>query len=319
MLVIITGTERLLMDQKLEALKKEYPLEVEDLNYIQIDCREVSCRDLIQEVTGVPFFSDYRMVVLKHPYFLTTEKGKSEKDEDIEAFIEALSQTDKSMIVVIFAEGKLDERKKIVKNLRKVADSFDFGKLDANRLRTSTRQAFKKREATIDEKALDLLLERVGDSLMAVQNEVNKLCLYTHHVTLEDVSQLVSKPLEENAFELTSALLQNDFAKIMAIYQDLRQKKEEPVRLIALMASSLRVLYQVKLLDRKGYNDQEISRYLDMNPRRLYYIRKDTLHFELDNILEMIAKLSHLDVAIKQGKVDKYQGLELFFLDLVKK
>ena len=60
MLVIITGTERLLMDQKLEALKKEYPLEVEDLNYIQIDCREVSCRDLIQEVySSVPNFISF--------------------------------------------------------------------------------------------------------------------------------------------------------------------------------------------------------------------------------------------------------------------
>lgn len=319
MLKIITGQERLLMDQKLLALKKQYPLEAEDLNYSQIDCRDVSCKDLIQEVTGVPFFSEYRMVVLKHPYFLTTEKGRNEKPEDIEALVDVLCKTDDAMIVIIFAEGKLDERKKIVKKLRKVAESFDFGHPDAHRLKASSRQAFKNRGATIDEDALELLLERVGDSLLKIQNETDKLCLYTNHVTLDDVTRLVNKPIEENAFELTSALLKKEFGKVMEIYQDLRQRNEEPVRLIALLASSLRIQYQVKLLDRKGYNDQEISRYLDINPRRLYYIRKDTQNYELDDLMGMISALSNLDIAIKQGKVDKHQGLELFFLSLVKK
>lgn len=53
-----------------------------------------------------------------------------------------------------------------------------------------------------------------------------------------------------------------------------------------------------------------------MNPFRLRYIRIDTPNFELDDILNLMAKLSHLDVQIKRGQIDKYQGLELFFMNL---
>lgn len=316
MLFIITGQERLLMDQKLAALKKQYPLTIEELNDIRLDCREVSCQELVQEVTSIPFFSDYRRVVLTHPYFLTTEKGRNEKEEDIEQLVTALAKTDESMVAIIFWEGKLDERKKSVKKLRKIAQSFDFPHPDAHRLRASSRQAFKKRGVEIEDDALTLLLQRAGDSLLHIQNETEKLCLYTDHITKDDVLRLVSKPLEENAFELTNALLKRDLAQVLAIYHDLMQKNEEPVRLIAMMASSLRTLYQVKLLDRKGYNDQEISRYLDINPYRLRYIRMDSPHFELDDLLRLMARLSELDTQIKRGLVDKNQGLELFFLNL---
>lgn len=304
------------MDQRLAGLKNEYPLTNEDLNYVRLDCREYSCQELINEVSSVPFFSEYRMVVLTHPYFLTTEKGRNEKNEDIESLVDALCHTDESLVAVIFAEGKLDERKKLVKKLRKAGKSFDFGHPDASRLLASCRQAFKKRHTAIDDDALTLLLQRAGDSLLHIQNETDKLCLYASEIHLADVERLVAKPIEENAFELTNALLKRDLTRVLAIYHDLMKKNEEPVRLIAMMASSLRTLYQVKLLDRKGYNDQEISRYLDMNPYRLRYIRMDSPHFELDDILKLISQLSSLDLKIKRGQIDKYQGLELFLTSL---
>lgn len=317
MLFIITGQEQLMMEQKLAALKKEYPIMEPELNDTRIDCRDVSCQEIINEVTSVPFFSDYRFVVLTHPYFLNTEKGRNEKSEDIDRVIEALSHTSEDMVIVIYAPGKLDERKKTVKSLRKVATNLDFPQLEPHRLKTITAQAFRKRKTEIDDDALDLLMSRAGSGLMQLQNETEKLCLYTQHVTYDDVYSLVSKPLEENAFELTSAMLKKDLNKVLSIYKDLMTQNEEPIRLIALMASSLRTLYQVKLLDRKGYNDQEIGKYLDMNPYRLKYIRNDTKNFELNDLLNLIHALSELDVQIKRGQVDKYQGLELFFMKLV--
>ena len=285
MLYILTGQEQLLMDQKVAALKKEYPIFEPDLNDTKIDCRDLTCQEIINEVTSVPFFSDYRFVTLTHPYFLTTEKVKNSLEDEIERLVDALCHTSEDMIIIIYAPGKLDERKKWTKALRKVAVSLEFNLPDSKRLKQICRQAFK--------------------------------CLYSSHISMEEVKKLVSKPVEENAFELTSAILKRDLARVLSIYRDLMTKNEEPIRLIALMASSLRTLYQVKLLDRKGYNDQEIGKYLDMNPYRLRYIRNDTQNFELDDLLKLIQSLSELDVQIKSGMIDKYQGLELFFMKLI--
>lgn len=89
---------------------------------------------------------------------------------------------------------------------------------------------------------------------------------------------------------------------------------EEPIKLIVLIAGQMRLIYQVKLLDRKGYNDKEIGKILGVNPYRLKYIRQEGKDFDLNELLECLDALSKLDVEIKTGKMDKKMGLELFMI-----
>ena len=95
---------------------------------------------------------------------------------------------------------------------------------------------------------------------------------------------------------------------------DLMTINEEPVKLIVLVANSMRLIYQVKLLDRKGYTDQEIAKMLAVNPFRLKYVRKEGQFFQIDELLRCLNELSLLDVKIKTGQIDKKLGLELFML-----
>ena len=150
--------------------------------------------------------------------------------------------------------------------------------------------------------------------MIDISSEVEKLCLYTKHINLKSVEELVSRPLDENVFDLTTAILSKDKQKMMSIYKDLMTLNEEPVKLIVLVANSMRLIYQVKLLDRKGYTDQEIAKMLSVNPFRLKYVRKEGKFFELDELLSSLNQLSKLDVKIKTGKIDKKLGLELFML-----
>ena len=126
------------------------------------------------------------------------------------------------------------------------------------------------------------------------------------------VDYLIDK--NENVFDLTTAILSKDKQKMMSIYKDLMTINEEPVKLIVLVANSMRLIYQVKLLDRKGYTDQEIAKMLAVNPFRLKYVRKEGQFFQIDELLRCLNELSLLDVKIKTGQIDKKLGLELFML-----
>ena len=76
----------------------------------------------------------------------------------------------------------------------------------------------------------------------------SKLCLYSKHIThMILFDELVSKPLDENVFALTSAILQKDRRKMFSIYHDLMILNEEPIKLIVLIAGQMRLIYQVKL------------------------------------------------------------------------
>jgi DNA polymerase-3 subunit delta len=311
MLYVLYGTERLLMDQRLDKLKKDHHCNQERMNYTVYDVsKEYIPEDKYEEVMrrGKP------KIVIKKADFLTTKKIKKD-NHDIDYFMQCLPYLDKTVHLVIFNDEKnFDERKKVVKMLRKEAQFYEINPLNYYKVSDTARQAVKKRNCTIDDDALELLLSRKGTNLMDIASEVEKLCLYTQHIDIHCVEELVSRPLDENVFDLTTAILSKDKQKMMSIYKDLMTINEEPVKLIVLVANSMRLIYQVKLLDRKGYTDQEIAKMLAVNPFRLKYVRKEGQFFQIDELLRCLNELSLLDVKIKTGQIDKKLGLELFML-----
>lgn len=317
--VVIFGEERLLMNKKLEELKKRYDCSAEEMNYMAYDPSETPMDQILSDAMTPPFLTDYKMVVLTNPLFLTGAKQKDVDKAAVQAFADYISHDNPTTVFIVFYEGnKFDERKKVVKALRAHAQFFEMNKLTFQQLYKTTRESIIHRGCTIDDDALSLLINRVGDNLFDIANQVEKLCLYTKHIRKEDVDTLVAAPVEENVFALTNAILSHDMNKTMSIYRDLMVTNHEPIALIGLIATSLRNLYEVKFLTRKGYNDREIAKMTGINPRAIYPIRKNGSRFDTNELLSKLDELSQLDVKIKTGLIDKERGLELFLVNLGK-
>ena len=318
MIYVLYGEENFLMDRKIEQLKKTYPIELPELNEVKFDFLEHDLNIILKECETVPFFSDYRFIIFKEPYFLTAKKvRKPLKDDEIALLMDTIFKGDDSVIYIFYQYGKLDERKKIVKRLRKEAQVLEFKMLNEAKLRDSIRNAFKTRQVSINDDALNLFLRRVPHQLINVVNEVDKLALTNQKIITKDlIEELISKPIEENAFELSTAILNNNQSKAIEIYKDLMLNNEEPIKLIVMIANALRLLYQVIILDRKGYNDQEIAKLLGINPYRLRYIRQDNQSYQLTDLIFFMNQLAILDTDIKTGKIDKKLGFELFLMKL---
>ncbi len=304
------------MDNKLKAMQKEFNCNEENMNLSIYHGDQHSMKEIEEDLCTPPFLSEYKMVVLYHPYFLTTKKLKKDNDDE-SILLEYLKKDNENTIFVIFHDANdFDNRKKAVKTLRKEVNFFEFDKLSHYKIKENIRKAIIKRKSNIDEDALELLVSRIDNDLLIASKEVEKLTLYTSDIHLDTVDMLVSKPLEENVFALTSAVLQKDTKTMFTIYHDLLVLNEEPVKLIMLLASQVRLLYQVKLLDRKGYTDKEIGKMLSVNPFRLKYVRQTGGEFQIQELASLLDKLSELDIGIKTGKIDKRLGLELFMLKI---
>ncbi|WP_197066524.1 DNA polymerase III subunit delta [Beduini massiliensis] len=315
MIYVLYGEETFLLEQKLKDIKKEYGISEENMNLAVYDSAATELKEVIEDCNMPPFLSDYKMVLLKNPYFLTTQKGPASLHQDGTLLEKYLKAPMESTIFVIYHNVKnFDERKKLVKLLKKETTFMLMDKIGHHQLKSSVRNAVKRRKAVIDDEALEFMLSRLPNDLMMISSEVEKLCLYSQHITLEDVRAVVSKPLEENAFELVSAIMKKDQQKAVQIYKDLMVNNEEPVKLIVLIANQMRLLMQVKTLDRKGYNDQEIAKILGINPFRLRYIRADASQYDIQDLMHRLNDLALLDTDIKKGMVDKRLGLELFLM-----
>lgn len=314
--IVIYSEERLLMSQRLDKLKKQYKISEEDMNLSVYYAGETPMSEILEDALTPPFFSEYKMVVMRKPIFLTKTKQKEVTDHDIELFMDYLSHDNPSTIFVVYHEKKdFDERKKVVKALRKYAKVIDIEKVTHHQLYQTTSKAIKKRGCTIDDDALDLLISRSSDDLTEVAHQVDKLCLYKKQLTVEDIKALVTPPLEEKVYKLTEALLHHDLSSTMSIYQDLMTTNHEPIALISAIANAVRQLYQVKMLTRKGYNDKDVVRVVGMNPRAIYPVRKNAERFEFSELTKMLNDLSELDIKIKSGVIDKKKGLELFLME----
>ena len=73
MLFVIYGAERLLMDQRLQKLKKQYQCLEDFMNYSQYDLSKDGMEAVLEDVMIPPFLSDHKMVVIKNVDFLTTK------------------------------------------------------------------------------------------------------------------------------------------------------------------------------------------------------------------------------------------------------
>ena len=315
--ILMYGEDSYLLNHQLNKLCKKYGISEESMNLSIYDLNDDSMDDIIDDAITVPFFSENKMVVVKNPLFITTSKNKNVSDDDINRLLDYLSVNHKETILVFYLNGKkLDQRKKVTKSIKKACKVMPVEKLSSHELYATIGRSFKSRKVTIEDDALQLFIDRIGDDLQELSNEVEKLSLYKDHISVEDVEMMIPRRIEDDVFELTNAYMRKDLDATFRIYQDLMIRKEEPVKLIVLISQSLRLLYQVKLLDRKGYNDQEIGSILSINPYRLKYIRQNNDSFDLNEILEKMDQLSSLDIAIKTGKMDRFKGLELFLLEM---
>ena len=119
MIYVLYGEETFLLEQKLKDIQKEYDISKENMNLAVYDGNESLLKDIIEDCNTPPFLTDYKMVLLKNPVFLTTQK-KSDSNNDTSLLEKYIKKPLNSTILVIYHNVKnFDERKKIVKLLKK--------------------------------------------------------------------------------------------------------------------------------------------------------------------------------------------------------
>ena len=127
---------------------------------------------------------------------------------------------------------------------------------------------------------------------------------------------MVAKPLEDNAFEISNALLKGDNGTAISVYRDLKLQGQRLVdSLIPMLANQFRFISQVCYLDSKGLNADEISKQLTTSVGRVKITLKNSRNISRKQIAGALEKLFNLDSQIKSGQIDRSYGMELFLIN----
>ena len=115
--------------------------------------------------------------------------------------------------------------------------------------------------------------------------EMDKLTLYVGmggEITTKLVAELVPKSVEQNVF-FDRKSGEKDIAGAMQILDGLFTQQEEPIKLLALLVSQFRLLYQVKELQQRGYGQNQIASHIGVHPYRVKLAMNQTKFSLLKN------------------------------------
>ncbi|MGY3778193.1 DNA polymerase III subunit delta [Isobaculum melis] len=316
---LVLGTEAYLRDQaKASFLKNALSEDEIDLNFGSYDMNVTPLAAAIEDAASVPFFGDRRLVYIENPYFLTGERSKSKLEHDIEQLTSYLNDPPPYSVLVFFAPyEKLDERKKIVKQLKKVATIIETGALSEKDTRHFLRDYIQNEGYEISPEAFELLIQLTDANLSSAMGELPKLFLYvadTKKISKEMVTNLVPKTLEQNIFDLVPAVLNKQVEKALTIYRDLLLQKEEPIKIHAILSTHFRLMLQVRICIQKGYQQGDIASMLKIHPYRVKLAMQQVKKFDMNTLSTAFQGLVDAEYALKTGQGNREMQFELFVL-----
>jgi DNA polymerase-3 subunit delta len=318
-LYLMYGKESYFIDELVQLLISNTLNEEErDFNLSTYDLEEVPIDVAIEDAQTLPFFGDKRIVIVKNAWLLTGVKEKEKVEHNLQLFESyVVNPSPFTLFIIVVNAEKLDERKKISKLLKKEAEVFEASIPDEKSLKIWVQNQATEQNVSITDDAIMLLLQYVRNSITLCIQELRKMSSYVGEngtITNEIVHLLSSRTIEDNIFELVEYVTQGDVVQAMQIFQDLLKLNEEPIKILALLSSQYRLLFQVKELSRRGYGQQQIATHLKIHPFRVKLALQKVAQFLPESLLNSINELAELDYKIKTGQMDKKLGLELFIL-----
>jgi DNA polymerase III subunit delta len=318
---LLYGTETFLIHETIQLLISHVLNEEEkDFNLSTYDLEETPIEMAIEDAETFPFMGEKRLIILQNPVFLTSEKTKEKIDHNISKLEEFLEHPAPYSIIVIAAPyEKLDERKKITKELKRKAVIAEAKKLSEQELKNWIKERVHANGVDIDDRAIEKMVGIAGSNLFVLTNEIDKMSLFVGEnkkIDLNTVEMLVSKTLEQNIFELVEKVVHRKVEDALRIYYDLLKQNEEPIKILALLAGQFRLIYQVKELSRKGYGQQQIASAIKVHPYRVKLAAGQAQLFTEDELKRMVLLIAEADYQMKTGGLNKTMIIEMIFFKL---
>lgn len=319
---VVYGEVPELVDKESDQLIEKY-LDKEprdDFNFVKYNLYETELNVIMEEAMTLPFFSDKKVVLVQNSYIFTGEKVAKATQPNLDGFIQFLENYDGQTLIIFQVNAtKLDERKKVVKQLKKYATLKKVEQFTEQEMKAWVQSQLHAQFKDIKQDALDTLISLTGIHYRIVQQELEKIILFIGDqpiINKTDVLTIVNRSLEQNVFLLTEYIQKGQKDRAIALMKDLIKLKEEPIKLLALITSNYRLYYQSLILSQKGYSQQQIAKTVGVHPYRVKLALQQTRKYQLSQLLTIMDACAETDYKLKSSYMDKVLILELFILSL---
>ena len=312
-LSLFTGTDQGQFEVMKSQVLKQIGYDSADLNFAYFDMKEVVYKDVELELVSLPFFADEKIVILDHFVDITTAKKRFLTDDELKSFEEYFDNPSSTTKLIIFAEGKLDSKRRLVKLLKRDAKVFDAVEAKEQELRQYFQKWSQKQGLQFVGQSFENLLIKSGFQFSEIQKNLLFLQSYKEDSVIEeeDIVNAIPKTLQDNIFDLTQFILTKKMDHARDLVRDLTLQGEDEIKLIAVMLGQFRTFTQVKILAESGQTESQIASSLgsflgrNPNPYQIKFALRDARGLSLSFLKQAISYLIETDYQIKTGLYEK--------------
>ena len=246
---IFYGEEDFMKHYYLEKIKQKavgdnFP----EFNLHLLDGTKADIEQIIELSAVIPMMNDYALIVV------TDFDFSSQKEEKIEALFSGLCEG--TTVLFYYQSVKPNRQRSGWKKAMKLFKEYGCEvKFDIS--------AAKKQNCYFPQYLATKFVERVGDDLNLLLNEINKLCAMKGEgeITAEDIESITVRTLDASAFDLTKALIAGNPSSALDILHDLIDQKQEPMMILGAVNSAFIDMYRVKVASEKGLEAAAVANF----------------------------------------------------------
>ena len=226
--------------------------------------RDANWADVLNSCKRYPMFAELQVVLLKEAQYM--------KDiERLESYIE--NPLVSTLFFVSYKEKKIDGRGKLAKVLKTKCELLSTKKIYDSQLPEWAGQMIQMQGLSINQKALLLLVDHIGNDLSRIKNEVEKLAINLgakKAITEDDIEKYIGISKEFNVFELQDALAKKNLPKAIRINEYFAANpKAAPIQMV--LPALYNFFSKVYMIFGAGTNDEkQIATTIGISP---YFVK----------------------------------------------
>ena len=306
---LLYGLDKSIIENEINNILKK----INEKDIIKYSLDNTKIEEIVEDASMISMFSTKKIILIENSNFV----GANKTLDNIEVLENYLNNYNPNTYIIFIANiEKIDTRKKIYKLINNNGIIIECNKKDDSYIINYIKEYLKNNAYKIND--INYLISIVGTNLDNIKNELDKLFMYKIEdktITNEDINKICVKNIEEEIFVLTDSIIANNKKKSLDLLNEFINKNYEEITLLIMLANQFRFLYQVKRLENKNKNYNEIAKILEVNPYRVKFTQNKIYNYSESDLTKRIKELAKYDHDIKLGLIDKKIALELFILN----
>ncbi|MFQ4136783.1 DNA polymerase III subunit delta [Nodosilinea sp. PGN35] len=253
-----------------------------------------------------PFGQGQRLVWLAN-----TSLGQRCPEPVLTELERTLPQLPDSSVLLLTSTAKPDGRAKFTKLFKAHGEIREFATIPpwkTDQIRQQVATVAQQRGMALESATLDLLTEAVGNDTRQLHLELEKLALYwganPQPIPPAVAAELVTVSTQ-TSLKLAHTLKQGDTPAALGLVNDLLDRNEPALRIVATLVSQFRLWLWLKALAGVA-SDAEVAAAAEIaNPKRIYFLKQEVRSLSLPQLQRSLPLLLELESDLKQGRDER--------------